>query len=239
MDTPGLSTLEEAVQEAKLKGRIDDSEYYRMMQIGIRGLTTLNLFSTGYSFKCVKITMNDINCLPLPSDFQIFVAVGIPYNGELFTFTRKQRIIRTFTTVDGVLTQSETEGEGVIIDGNAQVSGYGARGGQNQYYYDIDLANWRIIVNGFPKAECQLWYLSSGISLDSTTYFPSIAMDCLTSLIIREVQQYDKKVPMNQKQYNDQKYFEEFHKMNRLTKSITYDEITDCLYSTIYQTTKR
>lgn len=236
-DLNGLVTIDNIVKQAQLLGNYDDSYYMKFSQIAINGLIDFNLFHIPNAVNTVKIEMNDRNYISLPSDYVSFIAIGIPYKGRLFTFTRDHKLVRTISIENGVETLVLSEGEGAIID-NGLLDGYGARGAKNQYYYDIDLKNRRIIINGIPRAEVQLQYISSGIHYDSTTYIPISAKNALVAYILFKYSLHDKTLNNNHRQLIKEDYISELNKLDSLNWP-TIDELRDLFYSTFYQTPKR
>lgn len=168
MDSKGVITFKELVSEALYRGHRDKSDYELFKKLAINAYRELRLTSARGIAKHEKLPMDDLGFVYLPDDYIQFISIGIAVNGQLFTFTQNNRIIVTTTLQNGKVTQDETAGEGVHIH-NGVVWGYGARGGQNQYYYSLDEDNRRIYVSGFPKQTTQLSYISDGIHLDSQT----------------------------------------------------------------------
>jgi len=237
MDTSGLVTVSSIVKNAQLLGDLDDSYYKKLFQIAISGVIDFHLFHISGAVNTVKLDMNDCNYINLPDDYLSFVAIGIPYRGRLFTFTRDHKLVRTISIENGAEALVLSEGEGVTID-NGVLDGYAAKGGKNQYYFDIDDKNRRIIINGIPRSEVQLQYVSSGLHLNSTTYIPVNAKNALSAYILYKYSLYDKSLNNNYRELLRQDYIAELTKLDSLLWP-TIDELRDLVYSTYYQTPRR
>jgi len=238
MDLKGYVTIRQlansAIEQMGKKGEM--SMYFKMVRYIIRGYKGLNQFSLNMP-KMAKLAMNNINCVDLPDDYMQFVSLGIPYKGRVWTFTREDRLITPDGVVCGVDTLSTAAGENTTI-GLSQVSGYGVGGGNNEYYYKLDLPGNRIIINGFPKVTVTLHYISSGISMDSETWIPRIAEEALIAWCQWQRVVYDDSVPGSIKAQYKQEYIEKENEI-KFTEMPTLDEFYDAIYETFTQGLKR
>jgi hypothetical protein len=237
MDTAGVITLKQAVASILNKTKRPESEYHRYEQLVIEGLTELNLYVRSYP-KQTKVDMDDQGWVDLPSDFVDFVSIGIHHNGQLFTFTRNDKIIVT-TSIDSLYNeyQDELEGEGVAID-NGQITGFGARGGKNEFYYKWDKGERRIYIAGFPQQTVFLTYISSGVGFDSPTHIERAVLPALTSYVMWEDAKYDREIPANQKQLLEYYFHQERRKLRSLNAP-TADEWKDAIYKSYKRAVKR
>ena len=237
MDTSGLTTLANIVKSAQLRGHLNEDCYKELFQIAMDGVVDFHLFHIPSAISVIKLDMNECNYINFPDDYLDFVAIGIPYQGRLATFTRDNRLIRTISIENGVETLVEDEGEGIAVD-NSVINGYAAKGGKNQYYYNIDDKNRRIIIAGTPRSEVQLYYVSSGLHLDSTTYLPTKAKNALSAYILYKWSIFDKTMRDNDKERIERDYIKELTKLDSLNWP-TIDELRDLFYSTFYQSPRR
>jgi hypothetical protein len=258
MDTSRQKTLKRVVNEIILENDIAKSQYNRLLSFAIRGVQKINLFFYGTTMKCAKIITDSNYMADLPSDYLDFVAIGIPCNGELISFTRDKRLIRTTTTENGVQVLEENNGEGVIKHQDNRW-GYGATGGKNEYLYMIDLNIGKIIINSnefqkyvtqpfdstineFGKKELQLWYMSSGVSLDGETMIDSVATASLSAYVMY---QYSLRSPSKSKadvmkiQMLQREYENEINAVKMLRGSRSADEWTDFFCSLMHQSPGR
>jgi|ERR1035441_6223674 hypothetical protein len=193
MDTPRLKTLSRIINETLLESNIDKSQYNRVLSFAIKGIREINLFYNGSTMQCAKLVTDNNHMVNLPSDYLQFVAIGIPRNGELETFTLDNKLIRTTTQINGVQSLDITQGEGIVKKDGCEW-GYGATGGHNDYVYCIDLNLGKIIINSnhlinhetnLPiNKEIQLWYVSSGISISGQTLVSQIVSDALIAYVL-------------------------------------------------------
>jgi hypothetical protein len=234
-DSTGVITIKEAVLSILNVAERPTSDYKRYTQMLLEGITELNLYVRS-SPKQEKITMTN-GWIDLPSDFIDLISVGVHLNGQVFTFTRNDKIIITTSEEGGVEYQDELIGEGVAID-NGQIVGSGARGGKNEYYYRWDKRGRRIYVAGFPDQTVFLTYLSSGVDIDSTTYVERAVLPCLTAYVLWTAMKYKQDVPANQKQMLEHYFHQERRKL-RYLNAPTADQWADKIMSSYKMAVRR
>jgi hypothetical protein len=235
----GYTTLKEVVMNV-LSGmgtKANMQYYFPFMQYAIRGYKKLNLFHLPMP-KVAYLPMSDIGTITLPADYLSFLALGIPYKGRLWTFTKDQGLINPDSESCGVQATDTDSGEGIVKGDTGSLTGYGLQGGVNEYYYKIDLPNNRIIINGLTTETVTLVYISTGISMSEETMIPKIAEEALISYVHWQRVQYDDSIPLGlKKDYEDQ--------YNKSVSEIEYaqmptlDELYDAVYQAFYQTAKR
>jgi len=250
MDTNRQKTLERVVNEIMLESGLSKDQYARVLSFAIKGIREANVFVYGTTMKCAKLITDNNHMVDLPSDYLDFVAIGIPYNGELVTFTIDNRLIRTVTSVNGVSSLVESNGEGVVKRDKC-TWGYGVSGGKNDYYYCIDLNMGKIILNSTKlvdpntklsvNKEIQLWYVSSGINLGGETVINTIISDFINAYVMYY---YQLRSPIKVKAdamkigIYEQDYEKEYHKLKML-KSPTSNQWEDFFCSMFHQTPGR
>ena len=237
MDTAGVITLKQAVASILNVTKKPESEYHRYEQLVIQGLTELNLYVRSYP-KQVKVDMNNQGWIDVPDDFIDLVTIGVHHNGQLFTFTRNDRILVT-TSIDSLYNeyQDELEGEGVAID-NGQITGFGARGGKNEFYYKWDKGERRIYIAGFPRQTVFLTYISSGVGFDSPTHIERAVLPLLEAYVVWKDARYDREIPANHKQLLEYYFHQERRKLRALNAP-TADEWRDAIYKSYKRAVKR
>ena len=211
--------------------------YYKFLQLAIRGYKQLNLFHMPMA-RVAYLPMSDINTITLPNDYLSFLAVGVPYKGRLWTFTKDQGLVMPDSIDCGEDTLDTDAGEDVVKGDTGTLAAYGLQGGVNEYYYKIDLPNNRIIINGFTSRTVTLAYLSTGISMSETTYIPKIAEEALISFVHWKRIQYDDKVGIGMKKDYEDQYRKGVSEIEYATMP-TLDELFDAVYQAFYQSAKR
>jgi hypothetical protein len=235
----GYTTLKEVVLNTLSgMGKSANMQYYfAFLQFAIRGYKKLNLFHLPIT-KTAYLTMSDINTITLPNDYLSFLALGVPYKGRIWTFTKDQGLVSPDTTDCGVQSLSSTEGEDIVKGDTGSLTGYGLQGGVNEYYYKIDLANNRIIINGLTARKATLVYVSTGISMSETTFIPKIAEEALIAFVHWQRVQYDDTVPMGIKKDYEEQFIKGCNELEYASMP-TIEELYDAVYSAFYQTAKR
>ena len=108
----------------------------------------------------------------------------MPNSGRKWSFTRDDGLIPTTSTDDeGNEYLDADAGEGVNLGEEVSYSGYGARGGINDYYFSIDHKNRRFIISGLSADFVILTYVSTGINATTATYIPRSAEESLEQFI--------------------------------------------------------
>ena len=193
--------------------------------------------------------MTDAKTVSVPDDFVDWLKVGIPINGKLHVLTKDDSILypRKFTDGKDV---GNTGGSGTSENywfftdhfKNGQYVGgyYGASGGINTSYYRYDEERRQFVFSGpVPRAEIVLEYISSGVSLTSSTIIPRAAVAALQSYVMWQRIEYDKRVPLNDKMRKQKLFEEDVEAVRYFTSAPTIDEYRDSLYKSIKQTVKR
>jgi hypothetical protein len=235
----GYTTLKEVVLNtlSGMGNKGNMQYYFPFLQFAIRGYKKLNLFHLPLT-KVVYLPMSDINTITLPDDYLSFLAVGIPYKGRIWTFTKDQGLVAPDSTDCGIQVLDSTEGETVVKGDTESLTAYGLQGGVNEYYYKIDLANNRIIINGLTARTCTLAYVSTGISMSGTTFIPKIAEEALIAFVHWQRVQYDDDVPMGVKKDYEEQFTKGCNELEYASMP-TIEELYDAVYQSFYQSAKR
>lgn len=237
-DLDSTQTIRDIVKKALWQAKRPKTDKMRFLEFAIDGIRELRLYHVREGIKITKNTLSDINTIDFPSDMEDYICLGIPINGELWTLTRRDTIIRTTTTVDSVETLDSDDGEGVAID-DSQPMSMAARGGVNLHgYYYADWEEKRFVVNSNSRSEILLYYISNGISSsDDSVYIPKKFVPALISYMVWQ----DACFVAGQEgraQYLEQQWEKRKHELKE-SEMPSIDEIADELYSLIYQTPRR
>jgi hypothetical protein len=240
--TDALQTIKEVVKKALWAAKKPRSKFFLFLELAIDAYRDLrlHLVMEGKTWKkCTVTTFTGgdagTGTIDFPAEFEDFLSIGVPIDGELWTLTRRDSIIQT-TSLSGVIeVQSSTVGEGVGNNTDYDYGGQNTRG-----YYAIDWENRRIFLNGLDTdiTEVILFYKTSGTMINTTTYIPNKYIPAMIAKILFAFVQYDDNVNPNRRQellFNMQ---QEEMKLRNL-EAPTLNELMDAVYSTYYGTAKR
>jgi len=235
MDSNAQATLKEVVLSTMNLLNQDESEYFRYYQIAIECFRDLKMnFIKGVQI--TQLPMDTLNRISLPSDCVKVLAIGIPYNGRLWTFTIDNDIYK-YTSIENGVDTSESDIDLETTD-NLNNVGFDVKGGINEWYYTVDYTTRLIHILGVNRSDVTIHYVSDGISIDGITYIPREAFLPLRAYLIKIVQDYDPTISMVQKSVNRENYNEQMTRLIRF-HAPTIDQIRDTYLKTIYQTPKR
>lgn len=237
MDTNRTTTIRKVVNKARMIGNIPESKDGTCFQLCIDGMKDLSLFSLTHK-QTVKLPVDSLGRIWLPQDYLMFLAVGVPLNGRLYTFTRDKSIIQTSTETYSYESFDTEYGEGQEMPLSVCYA-YGQGGGLNETYFVINERRGFIQLTDFAGTEATLHYVSSGISdKPEAVEIPVIAEPALVAYILWMIIQYDLNVNISEKRERERQYGEALADL-KLIHAPTKDEIMDVFYSTMYQTIKR
>lgn len=228
----GLVDLKQVCKGLVYKMSLDPYYYTKFYQFGIDGITQLKLYTLGET-KVEKLEMDaDLNTVTLPSDYLKFIDIGIPIGGDLWSLTRRNKMIDTTTLLNGQETYNSDLNEG---DWTYYVQ-KGA-GGRNSRYYTIDEKNRRIVISGIEVTTIWLVYISTGINVDEATYINRAVKPAIEAFVRWQFVLNDPKAPANKIPIYARDYRIQKNKLKRL-KLPTLTQIRDSLAETFYRTTK-
>lgn len=201
-DTSRLNTLDVVVRKALEYSSADESQYDIFTQYAIDGLIRLRSGVVKEGCSVIKVTPNAINRISFPQDMIEFKALGVPVGGKIYILSERNDIIATYTEGEGgELSLDATDGEGVDIP-TTQYQGINATGGYNLHgYYKVDWENHVIIINSTSRSELLLFYTTSGVDTQVTTYIPVKSVDALIAYILWVSKRYDSRIPISERQY--------------------------------------
>jgi hypothetical protein len=175
--------------------------------------------------------------IDMPDDMQTFVELTTPDRGSNWSFTEKSKMVTTTTTTGGVEGRDEAQGEGVPIDQN-RVTGYGAKGGWNQFRYKIDWATRRIYIDGDITENIVLFYVSSGLKTTGSTEVPAFVMPMIHAYLLHKETYW---VPGLERErgIREVDYWKEKMRVRNLINAMTYDQWKDIFLSSATQSPQR
>lgn len=195
--TSAYDTLDNMVRTAIDLAEEDISKYTKYLKLGIWAYTNLRLNHVKEGEIVEKLSVDsDLNTVDFPDDMIDYIAIGIPVNGELWTFTRKYGVIKTTTLENGSYTYDSDIGEGVDLLEDLD-NDYSARGGVNsEGYFDVDYPNSRFVLKNTTATTVWLAYKTSGIDLDETNqYIPKKYEEVIRYKILLEANRLRRDVP--------------------------------------------
>lgn len=237
-DTNGVISLKHIVKRALRKANEDKSKYRIFFQYAIDGYRDLNLYTSPESFKQVKLTVDpSLFTVDFPSDLVEFVYISVNINGQVWTLTRENQMIKTTTESGGGETLTEADGEGVDILKNASYS-YQSDLINTQGYYDIDYIKRRLFIRNIPVSNVIMGYISSGTSVTETTYVPIKMYPAIEAYIMCEYSKYRDDKPGNAKIYYKELFDQERNKL-QYTYLPSLDEFRDMIVRSHSQLPRR
>jgi hypothetical protein len=175
--------------------------------------------------------------LDMPDDMLTFVDLVTPFRGSMWSFTRKDRIVMTTTTVGAVEGQDDLQGEGHTID-QPRVTGYGAKGGWNKFRYNVDWATRRIYIDDDITEYIVLYYVSSGIKVGATTEVPSFLIPMLHAYLLWK-ETYWLPELVRERESRKADYWREKLNVRGLVNAMSAEEWRDIFYSSFTQSPQR
>lgn len=228
-DTSRTVSLKNIVKSTLFLARKSKQEYFRFFQLATDSVRDLNLYHIDNK-KTVLLDMDSKNVIDFPGDYLSLVAIGIPLHGKLWVFTKDHELL-TIVTIDPVYGWKDQ------IDEKSS-AGYGAGGGKNDWYFNIDEENTRFVFNGTQRSEVILQYVSSGISTTAETSVPVINKPAIMAYILWRNALYDTNTTLNQKVMLEADYNQEIRKLRALAMP-SIQEIKDEFYRGYKLTPKR
>lgn len=236
-DQPYTTTIRKVVNKIRSRGRINESEDPEIYQLVIDTMRDLSLFALPQK-QIVKITVDSLGRVPLPKDYLMFLAVGVPRNGRIFTFTKDRSIVQTTDATYAYEAVNTEYGEGQKLP---LVVGfqYGAGGGLSNTNFVLNERRGFIQLTDFVGTEATLYYVSSGISEspDGVT-IPLVAEEAVIAGVLWKHVAYDPNVNIGIARERERLYGDAQMDIKRLSFP-TVDEIMDAYFKDLYQTVKR
>jgi len=186
----------------------------------------------------VKITVDAMGIITMPTDMTGFINLYMPINGEFWSFTDKPRMVNT-TTGTGIneTRNSTTAGEGVALLDNKWFD-YGGVGGVNDYYMNIDWDARRIFLDGIKSDTAVLVYTGTGIETTGDTYIPEMCINTIDAYLMWKKSWWDGS-PRGEKDARKRDYTDEVNLLRIHNFMPTGDQLRDIFSSTTTMTPKR
>lgn len=221
-NTNGLITIDHVVKSYfNEKGQSIPENYLRYKQIIIEGYTDLNIHNTTYVEKYIG-KVNEVNQMALPPDLINWISVNTEVNGELWPLDINDKLIIPYPNDCGNVVTFPSHFNIPEIKG----MGYTRRRRNIAGEFNIDVANRVIAFKGdFRNKNIYLYYISSGISQDTTTYISRAYLPLLKAYLNWVIKERDDSVPMAQKQRAEYLYGLELQKLENFNNSLSADEI--------------
>lgn len=237
MDTNNIITVGSVVDNVLNDlGTYDESEYIRLYQLALRGVTQMNMFHTSGS-KEVKLSVDSKGTVTLPSDYLSYIKISVVINGRKHELSKNEDIMIPGT---GACYAEEDNGNQNYTETLPEDTVYGMGGGYNYSYYRIDKKYNRIIFQkSVPNGEIILDYISSGVALDGETYIPKQSEEALIAWTHWKREEHDPNVSQYKKQSNERSYNRELRKLHEFEYDFTLQEFADAISSGYSQTAKR
>ena len=236
-DQSSTTTIRKVVNKIRSRGRIQESEDGEIFQLVIDTMRDLSLFSLPQK-QIVKITVDGLGRVPLPKDYLMFLAVGVPRNGRIFTFTKDKSIVQTTDQTYAFEAVNTEYGEGQKLPLVTSFN-YGSGGGLSNTNFVLNERRGFIQLTDFVGTDATLYYVSSGISdsPDGVT-IPLIAEEAVIAGVLWKHIVYDPNANINVARERERLYGDAQMDIKRLSFP-TVDEIMDSYYKDLYQTVKR
>ena len=231
-------------------GQFNMKDYKRYAQLMIDGYTRLHMW-TMQGIEVAYLTPNAANIINFPSDMIDYTAIGVNICGRLWTFTKKDDLIFPSDEVCGVLQKQETCDDVDVTDytyynysdhfktGTYVPALYGLVGGRNDNYFKVDYEKRQIQLTGDISGEVVVEYISTGISLTTSTLIPIQAVPALKAYVSWKLVENRESSPLNNKIRKEQQFGQELRLLSSFNKKFRIQEFLDDKYSTSKQTIKR
>ena len=238
-DTSALISLERIVTDFLFGYEKSTERYAIMLRHACLCYQDFNLYD-GEIQTSAKVTINPfLKCIELPDDCQKVIDISTPNKGGWWSFTQNDNIVNTTTTVGGVETRDEAQGEGAKMDVGV-FTGYGATGGYNNFKCTVDMAARRIYTDSAYTANdyIVLVYVSSGINANGETKVPSFLIPLFDAYLLWKETIIDMNLAkLHQQRYNQ--YWQEKMKVRSLINAMSKDMWLDIFASGYSQAPRR
>lgn len=245
MALKGFYTGAQLVDEALIAvGDTDRRRYSEAVMYFLRGYRDFQLFNNeviAESWLPISVT----NTVNLPDDFMRLLWVGVSINGEVFSFTRSNKMVSPVSSaIDEELDALRGESEGIV---RSPISGYGAKGINVEYYYGLDLERRRIVLKRHAmemlryadRSEALVGYVSHGTKdLDNTFVYADAANMLLAYMEWKLVESKPKQFNMSYMNMKKVDYYEAMSAYQCLNLP-SVDELYDAIYETSGQNVRR
>lgn len=250
---PGYVTLKQIANfYLSEKNMLSGEHEARILDLLVRGYLQV---VTIYEDKTATeyIDLNSLNIGTLPSDYLMYVRVGLNIGERWWTLTYNPNIVIPSEEECGIR-ERDTVLSNNNVDSNVQffphyvgttyVSNlYGRRGGHNVGYFKIDRSRWEIIVEGdlvMYNSRILLDYVSTGVRKDGLTKVPLMAIEPLIAWLDWKLKVADRHAyHMNEMKEAENQYGIALDEYRKNEYAFTKDDYLDEIYLSRSQTIKR
>lgn len=240
MDTSGTKHIRQIVLLAMDLADVPDHHYDKYFNLAMKAVKKLRLRYVREGEETTKLTVDTtLGTVDFPDDMQDYIGIAIVVNGEYKYLTRRDDLNITTTETDGEEGYDSDIGEGEdVLD--YYWDGFATRGGMNvDGYYYPDYKNDRFVLRNINVTQVWLKYITSGITLDSTShYFPERYEDTIITYIVWQANRLRKDVPRSYKEDLKREYMDEVMELKN-SEWGTLQELDDALASLIHNSVRR
>jgi hypothetical protein len=161
----------------------------------------------------------------------------VDWQGEWYSFTERRAIVNTTTFTGLVEGRDDEQGEGVDISQPLSY-GYGAHGAVNEFNYMLDWKARRIYVDGISSDTAVLFYTSSGVTVDGTTYVSDLLTPVIDAYLLHKETYWIPEL-VRERQLRERDYTNEVLKARNFINSLTFNQLRDLLLASSTQSVKR
>jgi len=170
-ETNATITIQDVVKRFLFKYKISKDDYFMFQEHAYDCFRDLNLFHSKF-FSSSRITTSALGAGDMPDDCEEIINLSQPWNGMMWTFTRRPDMAISFTGAGDTADDDFGTGEGLGITEDTR-TGYGSHGGVNYYYWKEDWKTRKIYIDSLLSDDFLLTYIGSGINLTAVTYVPT------------------------------------------------------------------
>jgi hypothetical protein len=235
-DTTAFLTLNDIVTRflLKYKRSLDDAVIYT--EHACECVKAWHLYHNN-EVNIEKVEVDSNYLISMPSDMIGFVDVCYYFNGRYWSFTEQKDIVSTMT--GGMLSDERDpdiqEGEPIS---HPVTSGYGGRGGVNAYNYNINWKERRIYVEGLVSDYAILFYTSSGITANGSTYVSDLLSTVIDAYLLWK-ESYWLPNLARERQMREKDYTNEVLRARNFVNALTYNQLRDIILGETTQGMKR
>jgi hypothetical protein len=236
-DTKSSTSIRVIVSKARARARIPEDRDPMCFQAVIDGMKRLSLFNLPQC-NVLKVIPDSLGRVKFPSDCLKFLSLSVPNGGKDYTFTRDRAIVSSSDKTYVYEAFDTKYGENQKM---SDVFSYGmGKGGSSEVVFNVNERLGYAQVVGFLGTQCTLNYISSGITENPEgVEIPKIAEEALIAFVLWRESEYDLTMSIGERQFREQKFFNEADDLDMINYTPTKDEIMDSYYSNLYQTIKR
>jgi hypothetical protein len=235
-NTSGVTEIGKLVDKYLFVRQLPQDNYFVYLQMACNAYRDIMLRHSNEVITA-KVSVDSLGIVEMPSDMVGFGNLFVPKDGEWWSFSRRSRKVTTTTMVGNVETQDSAFGEGKDVRDNLYL-GYGAKGGVNDYYLNIDWAARRLFLDGMKSDTAVLQYTSSGLVIGGSTFVPQQCESVLTAYIDWQ-KEINATRSMAMLQTLERYYDNEVFKLRMFNYMPSLDEIKDAWDAASSQTVMR